>query len=382
MLLSAKLKRRLRAAFSSPYYWSAYSWLGGKAFAPLKVDWELTFRCNLCCRMCPQELFKSQSGRRGGENRQKELSLAELRAVADDLAGMGVKLITLTGGEPFLHPDAAALAVYIKQKGMACNILTNGGALTGETALQIAQAKVDAVTFSLDGPPAVHDAIRGRKGCFNRLRRAVQMLQEAKMKVGGCFPSLAFNCTISALNQDCFSRVLETARQLQVPSVNFGYLFFTTTEAVQRTRELVHLQGVKEENQVLPDELRKVDTGSIERQIAAAERQALKYGINVDFLPPLSGKEIDSYFHDPTYSYCSKCFVPWYAGRINPYGAVYPCSVDYCVGNVRQEKFSSLWNARAYRCFRRKLKKRRLFPKCRKCCELNDKLWDKLPPWI
>ncbi len=372
-------KSDLRTAVTSPYYWLAYACLNGRAFSPLNVDWELTFRCNLRCRICPQELFKSQGGKRRTPSAEAELSLDEAKAVVDDLATMGVKVITLTGGEPLLYPQAAEIAHYIKARGMACNILTNGGVMSEEIARRLVQAKVDALTFSLDGPQKVHDLVRGREGCFARLCQAVELVQKLKVSEGSRLPSLAFNCTISALNQDCFSELLEIADRLQVPAVNFAYLFFTSQKAVSETGRLIDLQGVKQENQVLPDDLKTIDPETVKAQIALSCEQASKYKLRVNFFPPLQGEEIYRYFSDDSYSYCSKCFFPWYAGRINPYGAVYPCSIDYCIGNVRQQPFSSLWNSQAYRRFRRQLKSLRLFPKCKKCCMLNNKLWDILP---
>ncbi len=377
LLLNGKWRNYLRTAVSSPRYWLAYNFSDGRAFRPLNVDWELTFRCNLRCVMCPQELYKSQSGKPRSETTESELSFDEMKSVVDDLAKMKVEVITLTGGEPFLHPHAAQIAQYIKQRGMACNILSNGGVLTKKLARQIVDAKVDALTFSLDGPQKVHDMVRNRKGCFDKLCQSVELIR--RLKKDAPAPSLAFNCTISSLNQTCFSELLDVAKDLQVPTVNFAFLFFSSEKAISDTSELIDLAGVKEENQILPDYLKSVDTGLIKEQLDLCVDKGSKYGICVNIMPPLAKDELDKYFNDDSYSYCSKCFFPWYASRINPYGAVYPCSIDYSVGNIRRQPFSTLWNSRTYCNFRRKLKKIGLFPKCKKCCMLNNKLWDLLP---
>lgn len=378
-LTNVNWKHYIHTAINSPHYWLAYNLLNGGAFRPLNVDWELTFRCNLSCQMCPQELYKSQSGAPRSATSDEELSLDEMKKVVDDLAEMGVEVITLTGGEPFLHPDATELVDYIKQNDLACNILTNGGVMTEDIARQIVQAGVDALTFSMDGPREVHDETRGRKGCFDKLCNAVNLVQDIKKAEKRKAPSLAFNCTISSLNQNCFSEILEVANKLKVPTVNFAYLFFSTQEAVDETGEIIEMQGVKEENQVLPEYLKTIDPALIEKQLTLCREQADKYGVIINILPPLQSEEITRYFNDDSYAYCSKCFFPWYASRINPYGAVYPCSIDYCIGNVRRQPFSELWNSQAYCDFRKKLKKIGIFPKCRKCCMLNNKLWSVLP---
>ena len=84
-------------------------------------------------------------------------------------------------------------------------------------------------------------------------------------------------------------------------------------------------------------------------------------------------------FEDPEYAFVEKCFYPWKSFRINPYGDVYSCSIDVDFGNVREQPFSAIWNNDAYQTFRRTLKERQLFPKCAKCCALNNEFWRYLP---
>ncbi|MBI5788367.1 MAG: radical SAM protein [Candidatus Schekmanbacteria bacterium] len=371
------IKNILRFAIDCPHYWLPYKFLSGKAMRPLSVDWELTFRCNLACRICPQELYKAQTGKRQASD--EELNIDEMRAVVDDLAQMKVGVITLTGGEPFLHPQALELISYIKEKKIACNILTNGGVITEKIARHVVESKVDAITFSLDGPREVHDDTRGRPGSFDKLQQAVSLIQESKKKLCANRPNLAFNCTISALNQSCFAQILGVGCRLQVPTINFAYLFFTNREAVKNTQKLIELQNAKEEDQILPGYLKSIDVKILQEQLNILQDKSGQQKQNINILPHLKGEELFKYFNQDSYSYCNKCFVPWYTSRINPYGMVYPCSIDNKIGNVRKTPFPQLWNSQAYCNFRRKLKDIGLFPKCNKCCMLNNRLWNLLP---
>jgi len=87
------------------------------------------------------------------------------------------------------------------------------------------------------------------------------------------------------------------------------------------------------------------------------------------------------FLHDfmDEYAFVEKCFYPWKTFRISPYGDVYSCSIDVAFGNVRDQSVIDIWNNEAYQTFRRALKKRRLFPKCAKCCALNNEFWKYLP---
>lgn len=101
--------------------------------------------------------------------------------------------------------------------------------------------------------------------------------------------------------------------------------------------------------------------------------------LNVTFSPNLRKSEIYRRFMDDSYSYVDKCFYPWYEIRINPYGVVYPCSMNVDMGDLRKKPLSKIWNNQKYIGFRKALKENKLFPKCKKCCKLNNKIWDYLP---
>ena len=109
------------------------------------------------------------------------------------------------------------------------------------------------------------------------------------------------------------------------------------------------------------------------------KNKAKDYGILLNFQPYLAGQDIVRRFHDDTYAYVNKCFYPWYAFRVNPYGDVYPCSMDILIGNIKEQSIKTLWNNEKYVSFRKALMKKGIFPRCTKCCVLNNTLWSYLP---
>jgi radical SAM protein with 4Fe4S-binding SPASM domain len=74
-----------------------------------------------------------------------------------------------------------------------------------------------------------------------------------------------------------------------------------------------------------------------------------------------------------------RCFYPWLNMRVDPFGNVYPCSVDVRLGSLRSSSARDVWNGEEYRSFRKALKKADLFPMCARCCALGNRLWNKLP---
>lgn len=368
-------KQHLRQIISIPGYYWPYIASNGHAGTPQCVDIELTYRCNLRCRICPQELYKTQQGKKTQNGR--EMDAQEMDRLFKDLAAMKVGYITLTGGEPLLHRDIFPIIHLARQNGLFVNILSNGMLLDDAMADELSRLGVGAMTLSLDGHQEVHDRIRGVKGSFSRLTGGIKALTLPRR--GGTAPLLSLNCTISRLNQDSFSDVVRIASEHGIRSINYGFLFFTDEAALRKTSKIISCMGAKDENQVLPDELKNVNIETIENEIIRTLDLSERLDIHVTFSPPLKGENIRKYFTQIEYSYCGKCFFPWYSSRINPYGEVYPCSIDTPLGNIRTLAFSRIWNNQRYVHFRNTLKKNGLFPKCSKCCVLNTKLWDYLP---
>ena len=386
------IKKRLRklgikrAHLNVLQYWVPYTFQDGRAFTPQSITVELTFRCNLSCQMCPLDIPRVMYDRSNheyvAERKREELTTEEVIALVDDIAAMGVKQITLTGGEAFLRTDILEVLTRVKARGLKCCVNTNGWFMGKPQARKLVELGIDSLSISIDGPNETHDLIRRRDGSFKRILEGLANLQEAKEELGAAHPSVGITCTLSALNQENFSEVLDWLRDYKViSSLEFEYMFYTEQWASDATEKLIPLPVArKEENQVLPFYLRDVNVDVFYEQLQRAEAKAKEYGMNVAFQPPLKTKdEIGKRFFDVTHAYVETCFYPWKAARVNPYGDVYSCSIDVAFGNIRQAPFSKLWNGPAYRVFRKTLKEHGIFPKCTKCCALSDRLWDQLP---
>lgn len=379
-VLIKKVAKRLGLSFDkliTPYYWFPYYFMGGRAYPPKKVTLELTFRCNLKCQMCPLVHWqKTKSGSSEMPMRaENELTVEEIKKTIDELKRLGTKAILLTGGEPFLRKDMREIMSYIKSKGLYCSILSNGTVITKEKAKDIVDSGVDVLSISVDGPENIHNEIRGRDYAFENIKKAVRLIKEYQKEQAKDGPRLLFNCTISSLNSNRIDEVVDSARQLGVGKVEFMYLFYTTDKQDKETQEDMPNRNVKPENQILPEHLRNIEIDNLKRAIKRSQEKAYEAGIEVSFSPSLKEHEIERRFYDDKFAYCSKCFFPWYETRIDPQGNVYPCSMNINMGNIRESSMEDIWNNGAYVNFRRKLRKKGLFPTCYKCCKLTNRYW-------
>src|SRR5713101_4350463 len=91
-----------------------------------------TRRCNLACTYCNE--FDDFS---------EPVAVAEMKKRLDLLADMGTSIITISGGEPLLHPELDEIIRHIRRRGMIAGMITNGFLLTKERIEQLNRAGLE-----------------------------------------------------------------------------------------------------------------------------------------------------------------------------------------------------------------------------------------------
>jgi nif11-class peptide radical SAM maturase 3 len=137
--------------------------------------WEITLKCNLACQHC---------GSRAGHARAQELSTQEALNLVKQLADVGIKEVTLIGGEAFLRPDWLEIAQAITEAGMICGMTTGGFGITLETAQKMKDSGIKVVSVSVDGLEATHDRLRGKPGSWQWAFKTMSHLKAAGIYFG------------------------------------------------------------------------------------------------------------------------------------------------------------------------------------------------------
>ena len=96
-------------------------------------------RCNLSCTYCNE--FDSTS---------PPVPLEEMFRRIDKLAALGTATITISGGEPLLHPELDEIIKRIRSHGMLAGLITNGYKLTEQRIKQLNDAGLDHLQISID----------------------------------------------------------------------------------------------------------------------------------------------------------------------------------------------------------------------------------------
>jgi radical SAM protein with 4Fe4S-binding SPASM domain len=141
---------------------------------PIYAVWEITLRCDLACRHC---------GSRAGRSRPDELDTAEALDLVRQMAELGVKEVTVIGGEAYLRDDWLDIVRAVRERGMQCTMTTGGRGITAELARAAKEAGLQSVSVSVDGMRETHDALRGVKGSWDSAMEALGHLSAAGLPV-------------------------------------------------------------------------------------------------------------------------------------------------------------------------------------------------------
>jgi radical SAM protein with 4Fe4S-binding SPASM domain len=144
------------------------------AVRPIYAVWEITLACDLACRHC---------GSRAGRARPDELSTEQCLDLVRQMAELGVKEVTLIGGEAYLREDWLEIVRAIAAHGMTPTMTSGGRGIDAQLARDAKAAGLAGVSISLDGLEATHDRLRGVVGSHARALAALKHLRAAGIPV-------------------------------------------------------------------------------------------------------------------------------------------------------------------------------------------------------
>lgn len=159
---------------------------------------EITNTCNLACVHC----FNNS-----GNPYPDELTTKEILSVLDSLSRMGVHHITITGGEPLVHPDIFKIVEHARKEPMSVDIFTNGTLITEDIIKKFKKIGINRFNISIDSvDEKIHDTFRGKKGALKKTVKAVHLLKEAGF-------SIKISVSLSQCNKKGFTDVLNYCKE-------------------------------------------------------------------------------------------------------------------------------------------------------------------------
>lgn len=151
----------------------------GDQHIPIVGTFELTMRCNLRCQHCyiPTE--------NRARKHDRELSLAEINSILDQVTDAGCFWLLLTGGEPLLRQDFFDIYTYAKHKGLILTLFSNGTLITPRIADFLAEWRPFNIEITLYGATQeTYERVTGIPGSYAHCRRGIDLLLERNLPLG------------------------------------------------------------------------------------------------------------------------------------------------------------------------------------------------------
>lgn len=265
---------------------------------------ELTYKCNLDCFFCYND--RKLPG--------KKLMLKDYEHLFDDLRDMQVLFVTLTGGEPMLHPDFFTLAKAASDRGFIIRIKSGGHAIAGRVARRIKEEiNPFQLQISLHGACAqTHEKQTQVKGSFDQLIENIRYMKEIGLRP-------TFISTLTLWNESELQAMYDLADKLEVKLTFQGPV------------------GPKDDGDTEPlmiqpsatawDELNSIQNA---RDASGLQPFAVYESTNA------GAAEQDSNMY---------CGLGTEQVMVDPYGTVYPCMhVRHAAGNLHDISIKDIWN--------------------------------------
>jgi MoaA/NifB/PqqE/SkfB family radical SAM enzyme len=96
-------------------------------------------RCNLACGYCNEY-----------DKVSEPIPLDVMKRRLNKLAALGTSIITISGGEPLMHPELDDIIRYIRRRGMIAGLISNGYYFTPERIERLNRAGLQYLQISID----------------------------------------------------------------------------------------------------------------------------------------------------------------------------------------------------------------------------------------
>lgn len=313
--------------------------------APNFIDMNITNQCNMACRHCYI----------GKVTKPSFMNLRDCIDYIDQAAELGVFRISITGGEPLMHPQWLSIISHMISSGISPMINSNGTLFNDDNISQLANiAKKDLwIAISLDGMyPGHYTALRKWKNGKDATTAFDTIIRNVKIMIKEGF-HVVFNFTYTRVNWEDLLPL---------------YKFLEDTLGERNFTLNVILFGisgngyVNENNLSVSFDCWKKDLQHIVLQKIEGKYQSIKFEPTCpwEIYLPLDGLQISTI--EKTTGYISPLRnniyrryrnVCCHAGIsnlvINWDGTVYPCGLypqvtPLCAGNLHKNSLFQIWN--------------------------------------
>ncbi len=178
----------------------------------LRIGLETTNRCNLNCLHCVREKGLPVA----------DLSVDILNNLIKEIKDFGLTLVSLTGGEPTMHPQFDSIIDILAKEDLSYTLVSNGWNFQKIYPVFLKNKKTvpRVINFSLDGAQEkTHDKMRG-KGSYRKVMQAIAICRAKRIP-------FSTQMVVCEFNENEMEQMCLLASKIGCSSLGFAYPFLT-----------------------------------------------------------------------------------------------------------------------------------------------------------
>ncbi len=290
------------------------------------VIWNLIRRCNLCCKHCYS--ISADTDFPG------ELNTQQVFDTLEDLREFHVPALILSGGEPLLRSDIYDISSKAKSLGFYIGLSTNGTLIDESNIDQLAATGFDYLGISIDGIGETHDKFRQMEGAFDKSMHAIKLCQQRGIKVGLRF-------TLTQDNATELPNILRLVDEHKIDKFYLSHLNYAGRGNRNRGDDVVHKMTKSSMDFIFDEAWKRLGT---DKEIEFVTGNNDADGVYFLQWVEKNKPELKDFIHQRLEQWGGNSTGKNVA-NIDNLGEVHPDTFwwDYKLGNVKDRKFSEIW---------------------------------------
>lgn len=178
-------------------------------------------RCNLACTYCNE--FDDSS---------KPVPVEEVHRWTDRLAELGTSIITISGGEPLMHPQLEAIIAHIRKRRMLAGLISNGYLMSRKRIRSLNEAGLEHLQISIDNVQPDNVSMKSLKVLDKKLVYLAECADfkvninsvlgsgirnpEDALQIGRRAVELGFTCTVGVIHDNVGHLKPLSSREIEI----------------------------------------------------------------------------------------------------------------------------------------------------------------------
>jgi len=325
--------------------------------------------CNLHCKMCDvgtgydtSNFYHHLAG-----NQPVNMPLPLIKKIIDETSEYFPEAkLGYAFTEPSVYPHLVESLEYARDKNLHTSLTTNGLNLS-KIAAKLCDSGLNELFVSLDGPPEIHNKIRGHNRSFENAIEGIRNVIWYK----GRKPDVSVFCTITEWNISTLAEFAEIFRNIPLTSMGFMHTNFTPDSIVNEHNSKYGNNYPATISNMYGININKMDIKVLQTEIEKVKK--IKTRFRIKFSPEINSlKGLETFYFEPEKLIGRICNDSFRNIMIKSDGTVIPSHgrcYNVIAGNIYHTNLKEIWNSSSISDFRKTLiEAGGLLPACSRCC--------------